>query len=115
MAGYLILLYENEASWADADEVTSHEIYAEHGAFGEANRAAVSGGNALAPSGAATSIRRDSSGELTVTDGPFVETKEALGGYYLIEAADLDQAIGIAKQVPARFGGGEVRPIRVFD
>ena len=42
MAGYLILLYENEASWADADEVTSHEIYAEHGAFGEANRAAVS-------------------------------------------------------------------------
>jgi hypothetical protein len=95
--------------------VTSHEIYAEHGAFGEANRAAVSGGNALAPSGAATSIRRDSSGELTVTDGPFVETKEALGGYYLIEAADLDQAIGIAKQVPARFGGVEVRPIRVFD
>jgi hypothetical protein len=50
-----------------------------------------------------------------VTDGPFIETKEALGGYYLIEAADLDEAIGIAKQVPVRTGGVEVRPIRVFD
>ena len=51
----------------------------------------------------------------TVTDGPFVETKEALGGYYLIEAADLDEAIAIAKQVPVGVGGVEVRPVRVFD
>ena len=86
-----------------------------HNAFGAANGAALSGGNALTPSDSATSIRTDASGELTVTDGPFVETKEALGGYYLIEAADLDEAIAIAKQVPARFGGVEVRPIRVFD
>ncbi len=115
MAGYLILIYEDEASWADADQATFREVYEEHGAFGEANRAALGGGNALAPSGSATSIRRDGAGEPTVTDGPFVETKEALGGYYLIEAADLDEAIAVAKQVPARFGGVEVRPIRVFD
>ncbi len=49
-----------------------------------------------------------------VTDGPFMETKEALGGYYLVEAADLDEALAIAKDVPAPNGGVEVRPIRVF-
>ena len=54
-------------------------------------------------------------GGFTVTDGPFAETKEALGGYYLVEAADLDEAIAIAKQVPARFGGVEVRPVMVFE
>ena len=48
------------------------------------------------------------------TDGAFAETKEALGGYYLIEAADLDEALALAKQVPAPFGGVEVRPIRTF-
>ena len=57
----------------------------------------------------ATTIRGD-----VVTDGPFAETKEALGGYYLIEARDLDHALEIAKLCPARFGGVEVRPIMVF-
>jgi hypothetical protein len=115
MAGYLLLLYEDETAWASASEATAREVYSEHVTFGEANRAAVSGGNALAPSDSATSVRRAAPGEFDVTDGPFFETKEALGGYYLIEAADLDEAIAIAKQVPARFGGVEVRPIRVFD
>jgi hypothetical protein len=50
-----------------------------------------------------------------MTDGPFAETKEALGGYYVIDAADLDQALAIAKQVPAPFGGVEVRPVRTVD
>ena len=62
----------------------------------------------------ATSIRKNASGEFVTTDGPFAETKEAIGGYYVIEAADLDEAIAIASQVPAEFGGVEVRPIRVF-
>ncbi|OLB66436.1 MAG: hypothetical protein AUI10_02755 [Actinobacteria bacterium 13_2_20CM_2_72_6] len=57
----------------------------------------------------ATTIRGD-----VVTDGPFTETKEALGGYYLIDARDLDHALDIAKLCPARFGGVEVRPIMVF-
>ena len=68
------------------------------------------GGNALQPTTTATSIRGD-----VVTDGPFAETKEALGGYYLIEAADLDQALAVAKLCPARFGGVEVRPVLEFD
>ncbi len=67
------------------------------------------GGNALKGTDTATSIRGD-----VVTDGPFVETKEALGGFYLIEADDLDQAIKIAGMVPAQFGGVEVRPVAVF-
>ncbi len=68
------------------------------------------GGNALQPTTTATSIRGD-----VVTDGPFVETKEALGGYYLIEAADLDQALAVGKLCPAGFGGVEVRPIMTFE
>jgi hypothetical protein len=64
------------------------------------------GGNALQSTQTATSIRGD-----VVTDGPFAETKEALGGYYLIEAADLDQALAVAKLCPAGFGGVEVRPV----
>jgi hypothetical protein len=60
-------------------------------------------------------VRLGADGEPVVTDGPFAETKEALGGYYLIEAADLDEALALAKQIPAPFGGVEVRPIRTFD
>lgn len=58
-----------------------------------------------------TSIRTTDDGGQIVTDGTFAETKEVLGGYYVIEAADLDEALSIAKQVPAPFGGVEVRPI----
>jgi len=68
--------------------------------------AKILGGNALQPTATATSVRAD-----IMTDGPFVETKEVLGGYYLIEANDLDSALAIAKLCPAYFGGVEVRPI----
>jgi hypothetical protein len=57
---------------------------------------------------------RLSGGKITVTDGPFVETKEALGGYYVIDAPDLDTALAVAKLCPARFGGVEVRPVMTF-
>ncbi len=86
-----------------------------HQDFGTTHGAALRGGNALQPTSTATSIRRDSSGGVAVTDGPFAETKEALGGYYIVEAADLDEAIAVAREVPARFGGVEVRPVMVFD
>ncbi len=115
MAQYLVLIYEDEAAWASADQETYGQVLKGHQAFGENNAAALRGGNALQPTSTATCIRRDSAGGFAVTDGPFAETKEALGGYYLIEAANLDEAIAIAKQVPAQFGGVEVRPIRVFD
>jgi hypothetical protein len=115
MAQYLVLIYENEAEWAKADQEAYEQVMKGHQAFAEANGPALRGGNALQPTSTATSIRKDSSGGFAVTDGPFAETKEALGGYYLIEAANLDEAIAMAKQVPAIYGGVEVRPIRVFD
>jgi hypothetical protein len=115
MAQYLVLIYEDEAAWAGAGQAEFDQVMKGHMAFGENHKASLHGGNALQPAGTATCIRRDSSGDFAVTDGPFAETKEALGGYYLIEAADLDEAIAIAKEVPALFGGVEVRPIRVFD
>jgi hypothetical protein len=115
MAQYLVLIYEDEAGWADASQDVWAQVMKEHNEFGAANQQAIVGGNALQPTATATSIRRDPAGGQLVTDGPFAETKEALGGYYLIEAPDLDAAIGIAKQCPARFGGVEVRPIMVFD
>ncbi len=115
MAEYLILIYENESAWDTAGPDDFGKIMADHQSFGERNASALRGGNALQPTATATSLRKDSSGGFTVTDGAFAETKEALGGYYLIEAADLDEAIGLAKQVPAPFGGVEVRPIMTFD
>ena len=116
MTQYLILIYGNEDEYAAAvgdTADTGDRLFAEHVSFGDANSASILGGNALEPVSTATSIRHDA-GEVTVTDGPFAETKEALGGYYLIEAADLDEAIAIAKQVPAPFGGVEVRPVMVL-
>lgn len=115
MAQYLVLIYEDESEWAKADKATWGEVMQAHQAFGEANGAVLAGGNALEPTTTATTIRSDGADGFTVTDGPFVETKEALGGYYMIEAADLDAALAIAKQVPARFGGVEVRPVMVFN
>jgi hypothetical protein len=115
MAQYLVLIYEDEASYANADAAVYEQVMKAHNDFGAANGASLRGGNALQPTSTATSIRRDASGNVAVTDGPFAETKEALGGYYVIEAPDLDGAIAVAKQVPARFGGVEVRPVMVFD
>jgi hypothetical protein len=112
MTQYLVLIYENEQSWANADEATYGRILGEHNSFGEKNGASLRGGNALESTMTATSLRRNASGDIVATDGPFAETKEALGGYYVIEADDLDAALAVAKQVPANFGGVEVRPIR---
>src|SRR5260221_7799863 len=115
MAEYLVLIYADEAGYAGGGQELWDQTMKEHGVLGEANGTKLRGGNALQPTSSATTIRRDGNGAFAVTDGPFAETKEALGGYYLIEAADLDEAIGIAKQVPAPFGGVEVRPVMVFD
>jgi hypothetical protein len=107
---YLILIYGPDTA-GTSGHVEGDPLLAQHVAFQGANQPALLGGNALEPTATATSIRHDANGEVTVTDGPFAETKEALGGYYLIDAADLDEAIAIAKQVPAPNGGVEVRPI----
>lgn len=115
MSHYLVLIYEDEKRYADADETVFGEVMAAHDVFGTGNKGSLRGGEALAPTTTATSIRADGAGGFTVTDGPFAETNEALGGYYVVEAADLDAAIAIAKQVPARFGGVEVRPVMTFE
>ena len=114
MAQYLILIYEDEAAWTTAGPEGYEQAMKEHTAFGHANGAALRGGNALQPTGTATTVRREPAGSFSVTDGPFVETKEALGGFYLIEARDLDHALALAKLTPAPEGGVEVRPLMVF-
>lgn len=114
MAQYMILIYEDEAQYATATPEVMGEIMQEHTDFAaqvEERGAKLLGGEALQPTGTATSVRHGSE----VTDGPFVETKEALGGYYLVEAPDLDAALAIGRMTPARFGGVEVRPVMTFD
>ena len=114
MSEYLILIYGDETAAANGTPDDFAQLHKQHMEFGERNGAALRGGNALHGTDTATAIRPDSSGGYTVTDGAFAETKEALGGYYLVEAADLDEAIAIARQVPMPHGGVEVRPIRVL-
>ena len=109
MTQYLILIYERESGYADGGPEVWEAAGKAHGRFAEQvgeQGGQMLGGNALQPTSTATTIRDD-----IVTDGPFTETKEALGGYYLIEARDLDHALEIAKLCPAPFGGVEVRPI----
>ena len=110
---YLILIYDNEQEWAALGEAAHQPIYGEYRKLTDelkANGQYLSGSQ-LAPTATATSVRvRD--GQQLVTDGPFAETHEQLGGYFLIEAKDLDEAISIAGRVPsARMGTIEVRPL----
>ncbi len=85
MSEFLILIYDG-TSWENANEHEAARITAGHMKFAEHNGAVMRGGNALQPASTATTVAPDGAGGFTVTDGPFAETKEALGGYYLIEA-----------------------------
>jgi hypothetical protein len=111
MSEYLVLIYSNESDPWWHDPANAEQLMRDHMAFGEKHGASLRGGNALHPTTSATSLRHDDGGKVTVTDGAFAETKEALGGYYLIEAENLDEALAIAKDVLAPLGGVEVRPI----
>lgn len=110
---YLLLIYGNEAHWESLTPAERQAISAEYGEFTNniAQSGHLLGGNELQPISSATTVRvRDK--KRSVTDGPFAETKEQLGGYYLVEAKDLDEAIGIAARIPSvRWGAIEVRPI----
>ena len=113
MAKYLVLIYEDESVWTDATPEQWQASMVEHEAFSAAvveRGGSVVGGEALHPTTTATTIR---GGELS--DGPFLESKEALGGYYVVEARDLDHALEIARLCPAGEGGVEVRPVMTFD
>jgi hypothetical protein len=115
MGLYLALIYSDEKAWETADESLSNEVMEGHNKFGATHGATIRAGHGLESATTATSIRRTGSGEVKVTDGPFAETKEALGGFYVIEAPDLDAALLIAQDIPMPFGGIEVRPVRVYD
>jgi hypothetical protein len=110
MAKYLLLIYGPESTVPPTPEQWDQMMQA-HGRFAQAvdqQGGKILGGEALQPTATATSVRDDSQ---AVTGGPFVETTEVLGGFYLLEAADLDQALAFAKQCPAPGGGVELRPI----
>jgi hypothetical protein len=113
---YLCLIYENEKNWESLPPAESDAIMNEYFAF--TNDVQASGkclaAEALQPTATATTVRVRN-GKVSTTDGPFVETKEQLGGFYLIDAKDLNEAIQIAARIPsARFGGIEVRPVIDF-
>ena len=109
---YLALSYTPEPT-EPPSAADGQQMMQEYGAYTEMiqQRGAFLGGEALQPSSTATTLRvRD--GKLTATDGPFAESKEQLGGYYLLECKDLDDAVEVAGKIPgARYGSIEVRPI----
>ena len=113
MAQYMYLIFGDEAQMANATQEDWALMLKAHNEFQEQVTklgGTIAAGEALAPSPAATTVRGQSTGSPSVTDGPFAETKEALGGFYLIDAKDLDQAIAFAKLLPTN-GGVEVRPV----
>ena len=114
---YLCLIYDEEKKLAGMAKSESDAFMAEYGAFTEGIKGSghYLGGNPLQPVHTATSIRVRN-GKMSTTDGPYAETKEQLGGYYLIEAKDLNDAIQVASRIPsAKIGTIEVRPIMVFN
>jgi hypothetical protein len=110
---YLCLIYQDESASQKVPQAELEKIYGEYFAFTDGIKEAghYLGSNRLQPTSTATTVRVRN-GQLSTTDGPYAETKEQLGGYYLIEARDLNEAIQIAGKIPsARYGGIEVRPL----
>jgi hypothetical protein len=105
----LALIYGEEGRWDSITEEQRNEMYARYRAFGEQAGEKILDGAELAPTRSATTVRiRD--GETQVTDGPFTETKESLGGFYLLDCNDLDEAAKLAAQIPgATTGAIELR------
>ena len=113
---YLLLIYENEKMYADMSDAQKGQMHVDYMEFTDSIKKSKHfvGGEALQSISTATTVRvRD--GKTVTTDGPFAETKEQLGGFYLIEARDLNEAIQVASKIPsARLGSIEVRPVVDF-
>jgi hypothetical protein len=107
---YMLLVYDDPAQWTSVTEAEMPALYAEYGAV--AQNPATVGSAQLQPVSTAKTVRI-ADGETLVTDGPFAETKEQLGGYYVVEADSIDDAAKIGAKIPsARMGGSvEVRPL----
>lgn len=114
---YLLLIYRSDAEYGRMTADDRKKLMGEYGAFTQSiiQSGHFKAGDGLQPTTTATTVRvRD--GKILTTDGPFAETREQLGGYYLVEAKDLDEALGIAARIPtAKVGSIEVRPIMIYD
>jgi hypothetical protein len=114
---YMMLIYGDEAASMNMTDAERGQEMQDYNAFTAyaSGRAKIESSEALYPTSAATTIRvRD--GKTLTTDGPFAETREALGGYYLIDCKDLDEAIEIAARIPGALNGSvEIRPVVVFE
>ena len=113
---YLLMIYQNEAENGKLDAAGRQKVTGEYGAFTQSivQSGNFKAGDGLQPTTTATTVRvRD--GKTLTTDGPFAETREQLAGYYLVEAKDLDTALGMAARIPgAKSGSVEVRPVMVY-
>jgi hypothetical protein len=113
---YLLLIYQDEAAhskWSEEELAAEYRDYLTFGA--ETEKLGILAGDALMPTNTATTVRVRN-GKVLTTDGPFAETKEQLGGYYMLDCNDLDEAIEIAAKIPgARHGSIEIRPVMEFE
>ncbi|MDP9192832.1 MAG: YciI family protein [Acidobacteriota bacterium] len=110
---YILMIYGNESEWDAMSAADQQKMYEAHGAYSEALEKAgvMRGGYELKPAATATTLRFDN-GKATTLDGPFAETKEQLGGYYVIEVDNLEQALDWASKMPGMDSGAvEVRPL----
>jgi len=114
MPQYAALIYTRDVDWSLPEFAQETKEYAE---FGQASAAILRGGAALYQTATATTVRVQGGkgGDILTTDGPYAETKEALTGFYLLECADLDEAVKVAATIPAAWDGAvEVRPVIDF-
>jgi hypothetical protein len=109
---YLLLIYQDEAAHSQWSEEELEAEYRDYFNFSvESEKRGVSAGAALMPTNTAATVRVRN-GKILTTDGPFAETKEQLGGYFILQCNDLDEAIEIAAQIPgAKYGSIEIRPV----
>ncbi len=111
---YMFLLYFDESQAPEPGSAAQAEMYQAYGAFTEevTQSGAFKAGDPLQSSATATVVRAPGRGSTVTTDGPFAESKEQLGGYYILECADLDEAVELAAKIPAAWHGSvEVRPV----
>ncbi len=114
---YLLLIYRNEAEFGKMGAADRKQMTAEYGAYTQSiiQSGHFKAGDGLQPTSTATTVRVREGKTLT-TDGPFAETREQLGGYYLVDAKDLDTALGLAARIPgAKTGSIEIRPVMIYD
>lgn len=114
---YMLLIYGNENAWASVPPEVQTKAMQEWVDYSQwlKDKGWHLAGDALHPTAEATTLRFDAEGKTLTTDGPFAETKEQLGGYYLLECEDLDEAIEAGTKIPVRGGSVEIRPLMMFD